>query len=128
MACLCHLRRSILQHAVLKLPSKDIPSGEWSVAFAPGILGKGWVVCFAAKGSEFVWCLWPANGEGTTNEMVEYFARLVARGELRTEKEMKTGDERHGKLYGILQQALWADGASEFLGADWRSGEFGGKF
>jgi hypothetical protein len=128
MAYLCHIRMSTLQHAVLKLPSNDIPSGEWSVAFALGVLGDGWVVVFAAKGSEFVWCLWPVNGEKTESEMVEYFAGLVAKGALRAEEEMKTGDERHGKLYEIVQQALWTDAASEFLGADWRSGEFAGKF
>lgn len=100
-----------------------------------GILEEEWVIVFRAEGSEFVWCLWPVRasvgegtGEGTEEGVVWYFERLVARGLLRVEREMEVGGGRWERYLGVVRQALWADGVSDFLGADWRSGEFGGRF
>lgn len=135
-----------LHHCVLKMPQADIPGGKWSVAFAPAVLDDGgWVVLFGAPGvSDFVWVLWAKDMRSASvlrraghraleqsigdAEMVQFLANLVAEGSLKPEREMKVGDDRHERLHGIVQQALWADGESAFLGADWRSGEFGGKF
>jgi hypothetical protein len=61
-------------------------------------------------------------------EMVEFLAGLVGKGVLRPEKEMRVGEQRHGRFHRIVQQALWVGGASGIMGMDWRSGEFGGLF
>lgn len=135
MATVCRTLNTVLHHSVLKLPPSDIPPGRWTCAFAPGILStRGWAVLFGVPGaSEFVWVLWPgrADGEGSgcgEDDMVRFFAGLVGEGKLRAERDMKVGDARHEMLYAVVQQAVWADGESVFLGADWRSGEFGGVF
>jgi len=125
-----------MHHACLKLPSSDIPTGEWSIAFAPGVLKhEGWVLVFGALGSEFVWVFWPAErrAEGEPagygeEEFVQYLRGLVSNKTLKVQEDMKAGDARHKALYAIVQQGVWADGERVFLGADWRCGEFGGVY
>lgn len=135
----------MLHHCALKIPEDDIPGGTWSVAYAPAVLeNKGWMVLFGVPGvSNFVWALWAQSASlprGTSThahaqspdhaerEMIQFFANLVVEGSLMPEKEMKVGDNRHEKFHGIVQQALWMDRESAFLGAEWRTGEFGGRF
>lgn len=115
----------LLPAGTLKLPRSAIPSGTWTLAFAPAIFTptNSWFLLFAdRRDSEFVWFFWPARGE-TEGKVLELLTDLREEGRLKAEKPMKVGDGRHRLLHALVEQAVWTE-RNMGLDMKWMSGEF----
>ncbi|ORY16464.1 hypothetical protein BCR34DRAFT_584403 [Clohesyomyces aquaticus] len=119
-----YTKTSISLHThTLKTPTSEIPTGSWTIAFAPSILSSGgWVITFAAPmASEMVWFFRPAK-TGLEEEVMQILDEMVKEGKLKKEESMEVGGGRHKMFHAMIAQALFV--AQAGMDFDWRSAEF----
>ncbi|KAF2010890.1 hypothetical protein BU24DRAFT_466648 [Aaosphaeria arxii CBS 175.79] len=122
---LCTHNGANVHTGTIRMDRSAIPSGRWSIAFAPAILApnSAWVIIFGApRDSQFLWFFWSSRG-GTEEHVLRLLVHLRESGKIKAEEPMKIGDDRHKKLFEIVEQAVWKDQNPEFE-THWAVGEF----
>ncbi|KAH7128386.1 hypothetical protein B0J11DRAFT_603577 [Dendryphion nanum] len=94
--------------ASFPVPVSEVPTGSWTLAFAPHIFENGaWMITFAVpEDSEFVWMFWTERGD-TNREVFDYLKNLAKDQKVKIEKAMKYGDERHATCVRLCDYGLY---------------------